>query len=125
MKSTITVYFLKREGTLMNILLVSGHLGLGGVQKMVTILGEELSQRNNVYYYSIDKSELFWNIKKKNHILYGPAKNKINQLLKKIYKYSLIMAGRNFNINIVQSQFVDDLLERIHQKKNKCTYTYI
>lgn len=101
----------------MNILLVSGHLGLGGVQKMVTILGEELSQRNNVYYYSIDKSELFWNIKKKNHILYGPAKNKINQLLKKIYKYSLIMAGRNFNINIVQSQFVDDLLERIHQKK--------
>lgn len=65
MKSTITVYFLKREGTLMNILLVSGHLGLGGVQKMVTILGEELSQRNNVYYYSIDKSELFWNIKKK------------------------------------------------------------
>lgn len=35
------------------------------------------------------------------------------------------MAGRNFNINIVQSQFVDDLLERIHQKKNKCTYTYI
>lgn len=59
----------------MNICFVSNGLGLGGVEHMVTFLGNQMSKRkNNIYYYLLTGVPIYWNIYDGNHIFYRSKK---------------------------------------------------
>lgn len=101
----------------MNICFISNGLGLGGVEHMVTFLGNQMSKRkNNIYYYLLTRVPIYWNIYDGNHIFYR-SDSKISKkhlFITRINKiFDLIKNRGIFSAIKYQEDIIEDVVKLI------------
>lgn len=103
----------------MNICFVSTSLGLGGVEHMVSFLGNEFSINNNVYYYSLERQKPFWTITKPNNIFFRSKTPFLYiRVFDKLNKYiDLLTNDGKLSIVKYQKDILKDILNIILKKK--------
>lgn len=102
----------------MNICFVSSGFGLGGVERVVTLIGESLRTReNNVYYFSIENTKPYWSIPKENFHIQNKQYGDIGRLsIRGLKLLELCIHGGQYNVNRYQHQFITSISEYIVKK---------
>ncbi|MCU4664500.1 glycosyltransferase [Leuconostoc mesenteroides] len=104
----------------MNVCFVASSLGIGGLERVVTLVGESINNKENtVYYFSIDDKPPYWEINDPDRIyLQGSKLSKYTQLIMKASKsLEYIIRSGQFNINHYQKVFITNVIEYVNDKK--------
>lgn len=46
----------------MNIVIVGDNFNMGGIQRVSKVIGEELAEAHNVYFYSVYNTDNYYNV---------------------------------------------------------------
>lgn len=96
----------------MKIGIVTSSLGMGGLERVVTLIGESLnSPENEVLYFSIDDSEPYWTIQDDSRIVTGKFHhNLLGKYMMKVKKSTeYAIRGGKIDINRYQKQLIEQL----------------
>ncbi|KRM60968.1 hypothetical protein FC26_GL000094 [Paucilactobacillus vaccinostercus DSM 20634] len=103
----------------MRICFVTNGLGLGGVERVVTTIGENLNGGQfSTYYYSLSMEEPAWKIKESGRLI--KQKKQLGQKKRILFRtgkaLELLLKGE-FNVNRYQKSFIQGITELIRIKK--------
>lgn len=104
----------------MNICFVASSLGLGGLERVVTLVGEQLNEKqNSVYYYSIENKKPYWEITDSGRFyLQADQLTKSGRLLMRLSKsIEYIIKFGHLDINHYQKEFIQNVVAYIRDKK--------
>lgn len=104
----------------MNICFVASSLGIGGLERVVTLVGEQLNEKqNSVYYYSIDNKKPYWKIADSGRLyLQADQLTKSGRLLMRLSKsIEYIIKFGHLDINHYQKKFIQNVVAYIRDKK--------
>ncbi|WP_080146712.1 glycosyltransferase [Marinilactibacillus piezotolerans] len=102
----------------MKIAFVNGNFELGGIQRVTTIIGKELSKKHEVYYYSMHSAENFYGIE--NNLINGETWLDKNLLLRKFVKSRRLLEQYLSSGEYTPSRYVTANLKKLinFSKKN-------
>ncbi|MHA5103003.1 glycosyltransferase [Oenococcus oeni] len=95
----------------MNLCFVSSGFEIGGVERMVNFVGENLGAQEDidVYYYSMSHTRIMWNFKNIDHVFIAKSSSLFSILVRKIYRRIDLSFRHEYNVNIFQHQFIRDI----------------
>lgn len=104
----------------MNICFVASSLGIGGLERVVTLVGEAINGKENiVYYFSIDNKTPYWKINDEYRLhLQKPSLNKYSrQIMKAAKLIDYLKNWGQLDINRYQRYFIKNIIEYVNEKK--------